>query len=480
MPDVIISGAGPTGTMLASELRLHDVDVAVLERDAEPPGLTRALGLHPRGVELLAQRGILDRFLARGTRHPGAPRSFAGIDLALAEPPSTAHDYVLGIPQPVVDALLEERAAELGADVHRGVELIGLEQDDDGVTVVTADGSTLRAGWLVGCDGGRSVVRRLLDIRFPGEEAATEWLLAEFEATADADEIARVAAEVRSAHRGFGLGPGPGPDGGYRGVVPGPAVAQDRSSLPDFDEFRERLRAIAGTDFGAHAPRRLSRFTDATRQAEHYRVGRGLVAGDAAHVHPPLGGQGLGLGLQDAVNLGWKLAAVVNGWAPDGLLDSYERERHPAGAEVLSATRAQSELVSPGAGPAAARRLVEELARFEDVRRSLVERVSGTSVRYDLGGDDDLVGRRLPDVPLTEGRLFDRMHAGRGLLLDRDGTLSVAGWRDRVDHVVDAGAAVEAQAVLVRPDGHVAWAGDRQDRLTASLTRWFGTPTAAG
>jgi 2-polyprenyl-6-methoxyphenol hydroxylase-like FAD-dependent oxidoreductase len=470
--DVIISGGGPTGMMLASELRLHGVDVVVLEREAEPSPLVRSLGLHPRSVEILDQRGLLERFLEHGTRHPGAGRGFAGID-APAVALDTAHDYILGIPQPMTDRLLSERALELGTEVRRGHELVGFEQDDGGVTVELADGGRLRSRWLVGCDGGRSLVRRLLGVGFPGEAAQTEWILAEIEVTTPPGEIAAISARVRETHKGFGIGPTG--DVGYRAVVPAASVSEDRTTPPTMEEFATQLRAYAGTDFGAHSPRWMSRFTDATRLAERYRVGRVLLAGDAAHVHPPLGGQGLNLGIQDAFNLGWKLAAEVAGWAPEGLLDGYESERHPVAADVLSLTRAQSELISPEPGPRAVRRLLAELMRVDDVSRLLAERVSGIGIRYDLGDDDGMVGRRLRDIPLSRSRLYELLHAGRGLLLDQTGTLTTAGWSDRVDHVVDAGGGLDVPAVLLRPDGHVAWAGIDQRELETRLARWFGT-----
>jgi len=471
MFDVIISGGGPTGMMLASELRLHDVTVVVLEKDLEPSPLVRSLGLHPRSIEILDQRGILDRFLAHGQQYPGAAR-FAGIEKPWPAAMDTAHGYVLGIPQPVTDRLLAERAVELGAEVRRGQEVTGIGQDGDGVSVGLADGTRLRSRWLVGCDGGRSVVRRLLGVGFPGEPARTEWLLAELEVTTPPDELAAVVAEVRTTHKGFGVGPAG--NGLYRGVVPAATVSEDRTTPPSLDEFRAQLVAYAGTDFGVHSPRWMSRFTDATRLAERYRTGRAFLAGDAAHVHPPLGGQGLNLGIQDAFNLGWKLAAGVNGWAPAGLLDSYHTERHPVADEVLNNTRAQSELISPEPGPRAVRRLLTELMDIEDVNRLLIGKVTAIGVRYDLGRGHELQGKRLRDLRLSRGRLYELTRQGRGLLLDQTGRLSVAGWADRVDHIIDTSDELDVPAVLVRPDGHVAWAGDEQTALLTSLGRWFG------
>ncbi|MCU1556208.1 MAG: monooxygenase, FAD-binding protein [Microbacteriaceae bacterium] len=471
MFDVIVSGGGPTGMMLASELRLHDVDVLVLEKDAEPSQLVRSLGLHPRSIEILDQRGLLDRFLAHGQQHPGVG-GFAAIDKPRLTNLNTAHGYVLGIPQPVTDRLLAERASELGAQTRRGCEVMGVEQDEEGVSVELADGTRLRSRWLVGCDGGRSLVRRLLGIGFPGEPAKTEWLLGEVGVAMQPDELAAVADEVRKTHKGFGIGPTG--DGLYRAAVPAETVAEDRSVPPTLEEFRTQLRAYAGTDFGVHSPRSLSRFSDATRLAERYRVGRVLLAGDAAHVHPPLGGQGLNLGIQDAFNLGWKLAAEVNGWAPDGLLDSYQAERHPVAEDVLTITRAQSELLSPEPGPQAVRRLLAELMDFEDVRRLLAEKITAIGVRYDFGEGPELLGRRLRDIPLSQGRLYELTREGRGLLLDQTGELSATGWTDRIDHVADVSGELDAPAVLLRPDGHVAWIGKDQNDLLRHLPTWFG------
>jgi 2-polyprenyl-6-methoxyphenol hydroxylase-like FAD-dependent oxidoreductase len=471
MFDVIISGGGPTGMMLASELRLHDVDVLVLEKDAEPSQLVRSLGLNPRSIEIMDQRGLLDRFLEHGQQYPG-PRRFAGIDKPLTATLDTAHGYILGIPQPVTDRLLAGRAVELGAQVRRGHEVTGVEQDGSEVTVELADGTRLRSHWLIGCDGGRSLVRRLLGVGFPGEPAQTEWLLAELEVTTPPDEVAAVSDEVRKTHKGFGIGPAG--NGLHRAVVPAATVAEERTTPPTLEEFKSQLRAYAGTDFGAHSPRALSRFTDAIRLADRYRTGRVFLAGDAAHVHPPLGGQGLNLGIQDAFNLGWKLAAEVNGWAPDELLDSYQTERRPVAADVLNTTRAQSELISPEPGPQAVRRLLTELTDFEDVSRFLIEKVTGIGVRYDVGEGQGLLGRRLSDIRLSRGRLYELTREGRGLLVDQTGELSVKGWEDRVDHVIDTSDELDVPAVLLRPDGHVVWAGENQADLLSRLPAWFG------
>jgi 2-polyprenyl-6-methoxyphenol hydroxylase-like FAD-dependent oxidoreductase len=483
MYDVIISGGGPTGMMLAAELRLHGVDVLVVERDDRPSDAVRSLGLHPRSIEILDQRGLLDRFLAEGTPHPGTSGHFAGIVPPRPIQLDTAHDYILGLPQPITDRLLTERAIELGAELRRGSELVGLDQDEDGVTVELADGAHLRARWLVGCDGGRSTVRKILGIGFPGEPAQTEWILGEIQVTLPAEEVASIAEEVRKTHRGFGIGPVS--DGYFRAVAPAAAPADERPAAPTIEEFRARLEHHAGTDFGAHSPRWLSRFTDATRLADRYRDGRVLIAGDAAHVHPPLGGQGLNLGIQDAFNLGWKLAAEVNGWAPDGLLDSYGSERRPVAADVLTLTRAQSVLLSPDPGPQAVRRLFSELMRFDDVARFLGERIASTGIRYDVGGSDgaedpgSLLGLRLQDLELDDGRrLYDLLHEGRGLLLDQTGAHTITGWEDRVDQVVATSPELPTPAILLRPDGHVVWSADGGESLEPVLRRWFGEPAS--
>ncbi|MET8459010.1 rifampin monooxygenase [Streptomyces parvulus] len=474
MIDVLVVGAGPTGTMLAGELRLHGVQVRVLERDTEPTPVVRSLGLHVRSIEVMDQRGLLERFLEHGRRYP-AGGFFAGIDKPAPVELDTAHAYVLGIPQPVTDRLLTERALELGAEVERGRELVGLDQDDHGVTAELADGTRLRARHLVGCDGGRSTVRRLLGVPFPGEPSGTDTLIGEMRVGAEPETVAAVVAEVRETQKRFGAGPLG--DGYYRVGVPAADVAGERSAPPTLEEFRRQLEAWAGTDFGVHSPRWLSRFGDATRLAERYRTGRVLLAGDAAHIHPPVGGQGLNLGVQDAFNLGWKLAAEVNGWAPEGLLDSYHAERHPVAADVLNNTRAQMELLSTAPGPRAVRRLLAELVQFEDVSRHLTEKVTALNIRYDFGAGHELLGRRMRDVPLRQGRLYELTRTGRGLLLDGTGRLSVSGWSDRVDHVVDAGAKLEVPAMLLRPDGHVAWVGEDQQDLFDRLPRWFGAAT---
>ncbi len=474
MIDVIVAGCGPTGVMLASELRLHGVAALVLDKEPEPTRIVRALGLHARSIEVMDQRGLLERFLALGQQYP-VGGFFAGIRKPSPERLDTAHPYVLGIPQPVIERLLTEHATELGVEIRRGRELVGLSQDENGVTVELADGTRLRSRYLVGCDGGRSTVRKLLGIGFPGEPTRVETLLGEMKLTAPQETLDAVMAEVRRTQLRFGVMPLG--DGVYRVGVPADGVAEDRSVPPTLAEVKQQLLAVAGTDFGAHSPRWLSRFGDATRQAERYRVGRVLLAGDAAHIHPPTGGQGLNLGIQDAFNLGWNLAAEINGWAPEGLLDSYHTERHPVAADVLNNTRAQMELMSLEPGAQAVRRLVSELMDFDDVNRYLTEKIIAIGIRYDFGEGHELLGRRLRDVGLKRGRLYELTHGGRGLLLDQTGRLSVAGWADRVDHVVDVSEELDVPAALLRPDGHVAWVGEDQQDLLGRLPRWFGAPS---
>ncbi|WP_434098036.1 rifampin monooxygenase [Streptomyces sparsogenes] len=470
--DVIIAGCGPTGAMLAAELRLHDVRVLVLEKETEPVSFARIVGLHVRSIELMAMRGLLDRVLQHGRQRPAG-----GFFAAIAKPApkylDSAHAYLLGIPQPVVVRLLEEHAIQRGAQVRRGCAVADFEQDDEGVTVELADGEQLRSRYLVGCDGGRSTVRKLLGVGFPGEPSRNETLMGEMEVGVPQEEIAATVAEIQETNKIFSLRPfGPGV---YRVVVPVAGVSE-RAEPPTLEDFKQHLRTIAGTDFGVHSPRWLSRFGDATRLAERYRVGRVLLAGDAAHIHPPTGGQGLNLGVQDAFNLGWKLAAQIRGWAPETLLDTYEAERHPVAEDVLDNTRAQMELLSTEPGPRAVRRLLTELMDFEEVNRYLIEKITATAIRYDFGEGPHLLGRRLPDIDVKQGRLYDLLHRGRGLLLDRTGRLTVGGWSDRVDHLADPTAALDVPCVLLRPDGHVAWVGDDQEDLDDHLSRWFGNP----
>ncbi|MFG1923076.1 FAD-dependent monooxygenase [Cryptosporangium sp. NPDC048952] len=470
MFDVIIAGCGPTGAMLAAELRLHDVRVLVLEAETEPAAFVRIVGLHIRSLELLAMRGLLDRVREHARQRP-AGGFFAAIDKPAPTGLDSPYAYLLGIPQPVLVRLLEEHAIALGTEVRRGSAVAAFAQDDDGVTVELADGEQLRARYFVGCDGARSTVRRLLGVGFPGEPSRNDTLMGEMEAALPRDEVTATVATLRETDRRFMFLPFG--ERSYRVIIPAAGVG-DRAVPPTLEDFAAQLRALAGTDFGVHSPRWLSRFGDATRLVDSYRVGRVLLAGDAAHIHPPLGGQGLNLGIQDAINLGWKLAAQVRGWAPDTLLDTYQAERHPVAADVLDNTRAQTELSATGPGPQAVRRLFSELMDINAVNRHLIEKIAAVSIRYDFGDGPDLLGRRLPDVDLKEGNLYGRLHRGRGLVLDRTERLSVGDWSDRVDHLADSTVALDVPALLLRPDGHVAWLGDDQHALNGQLSRWFG------
>ncbi|MFI6297156.1 FAD-dependent monooxygenase [Nonomuraea sp. NPDC050790] len=472
--DVTIAGCGPTGAMLAAELRLHGVRVLLLEKETEPTSFVRIVGLHVRSIELMAMRGLLDRVLQHGRKRPAA-----GFFAAIPKPAPTGLDspyaYLVGIPQPVIVRLLEEHAIALGAQVRRGSAVAGFAQDDDGVSVETADGERLRTRYLVGCDGARSTVRKRLGVGFPGEPSRSETLMGEMEVGVPPEEIAARIAGIGEIHRPFWLRPFG--EGVYSVVVPAVGVG-DRAAPPTLEDFRQGLRAVAGTDFGVRSPRWLSRFGDATRLAERYRVGRVLLAGDAAHIHPPIGGQGLNLGLQDAFNLGWKLAAQILGWGSDMLLDTYQAERHPVAADVLDNTRAQSALQSAEPGSRALRGLLTELMDFEEVNRHLIEKIAAIGVRYDFGDGHELLGRRLRDLDVKRGNLYGLLHHGRGLLLDRTGRLGVGGWSDRVDHLADPTAALDVSGLLMRPDGHVAWIGDDQQDLDRHLSRWFGSPSA--
>lgn len=489
--DVIIAGCGPTGAMLAAELRLHDVRVLVLEKETEPKSSARIVGLHIRSIELMAMRGLLERISAHGRRRP-AGGFFAAINKPAPRGLDSAHAYLLGIKQPDIEHVLEEHATELGAQVRRGAAVAGFAQDDEGVTVELADGERLRARYLVGCDGAHSTVRKLLGVAFPGEPSRNDTLMGEMQVGVPQEEISATMAggtmaadrEKAPQHR-FWLRPVG--DGLYSVVVPAEGVSElgDRAeppTPPTLDDFQQRLRTLVGTDFGVHSPRWLSRFGDATRLAERYRVGRVLLAGDAAHIHPPTGGQGLNLGLQDAFNLGWKLAAQIRGWAPETLLDTYHGERHQVAEDVLDNTRAQMELLSREPGARAVRRLFTELMDFDEVNRHLIEKITAIDVRYDFGAEHDLVGRRLRDLDLDfdlsqAHHLYDLLHHGRGLLLERtERRLTVDRWSDRVDHLTDRAAPLDVPCLLLRPDGHIAWIGDDQQDLNGHLARWFGRP----
>ncbi len=480
---MVIASAGPTGLMLAAELALAGVDVAVLERRVSPEvDGVRAGGLHARTIEVLDQRGMAGRFLAEG--QAVQIQRFGGVLLDISDFPAR-HPYGLALRQSRVERLLAGWAGELGVQVIRGCEVTGLAQDAAGVDVALSGGRSLRAGYLVGCDGGRSLIRKAAGIEFPGSDPTASWLIAEVE----------VDQEPETGLRPEGGGIGRMPDGGPVRVVlkePDP----DRSGDPTLDEVRQALIRAYGTDFGVRDPTWMSRFSDATRQAASYRAGRVLLAGDAAHVHPPQGGQGLNLGVQDAVNLGWKLAQVARGTSPDSLLDTYHAERHPVGARVLRTTMAQVALSQQDGGHQALRGIMAELLALDGPRRHLAGLMSGLDIRYDLGDGHPLLGRRMPDLDLVVTgrplRMFRLLHAARPVLLNLGppGALDRAPRPGRVS-LVDAsyagpwelpvlGPVPAPAAVLIRPDGYVAWAGDLADpALRGALAAWAGPPGPA-
>lgn len=475
---IVIAGAGPTGLMLAAELALAGAQAVLVERRAtqDLPG-QRAGGLHARSIEVLDQRGVADRFLAQGTTHPAA--GYGMIPLDLADQP-TRHPYLLALPQEPIERTLLAWVEQLGVAIVREVEITGFEQDDTGVDVRLSNGTSLRAAYLVGCDGGRSVVRKHAGIAFTGVEASVSYLIAEGSLRTEAPW------GVRHAERGV-QAIGKLADGRVRLVLVEPEVRH--GDAPSLDELRAALISSYGDDFGLHDVTWASRFSDAARQAQAYRAGRVLVAGDAAHVHSPTGGQGLNLGLQDAVNLGWKLAQVVAGTAPPSLLDSYHAERHPIAARVIEHNLSQTALMRGDDRTAALRRTMADLLARDDARRRFGAMVAGLDIAYDLGGEHPLVGRRMPDLEVVTAtgptRVFALLHDARGVLLDLRGGLDAGPWRDRVRCVAATcdgdwelpalGAIAAPGAVLVRPDGHVAWVGEGDDHgLRAALIRWFG------
>jgi 2-polyprenyl-6-methoxyphenol hydroxylase-like FAD-dependent oxidoreductase len=475
---VVIAGGGPTGMMLAAELALAKVDVAIVERRAsqELDG-SRSGGLHSRTIEVLDQRGITDRFLAEGQAMQ--IQAFAGIPLDISDFP-TRRNYGLALWQSHFERILAAWVSELGVPIARERELTGFAQDDTGVDVELSDGQSLRADYLVGCDGGRSVIRKAADIEFPGWDPSTSWLIAEVEMDQE-PELGR--------REGGGIGRGDG--GSVRVVLTEQHL--EHTGEPTLQDVSEALIVVDGTDYGVHSPTWISRFTDMTRQAASYRNGRVLLAGDAAHVHPPQGGQGLNTGVQDAVNLGWKLALVVNGTSPDGLLDTYHAERHPVGARVQHNTMAQVALRGTDERTDALRDTMTELLSMEEPRKRFAAMMSGLDIHYDLGEGHPLLGRRMPDLDLVTAdgplRVFTLLHHAKPVLLNlgEPGGLDITPWADRVQ-LIDAeyvglwelpvlGAVTAPTAVLIRPDGYVAWVGDGTDTgLRDALTTWFGTP----
>jgi 3-(3-hydroxy-phenyl)propionate hydroxylase len=480
---VVIAGGGPTGLMLAGELVLARVDVAIVERRPNQDLVgSRAGGLHSRTIEVLDQRGIADRFLSQGQVMQVA--GFALIRLDISDFP-TRHNYGLALTQNRIEPILAAWVDELKVPIHRGREVTGFAQDDTGVDVELSDGRSLRAQYLVGCDGGRSLVRKRAGIDFPGWDASVSYLIAEVQMTGEPEW------GIRHGDKGINA-LGKVDDGErVRVVLNEPSVMQ--GDEPTLGDLREALIAAYGTDYGVHDVTFLSRFTDTTRQAASYRDRRVLLAGDAAHVHSPTGGQGLNIGVQDAVNLGWKLAQVVNGTSPESLLDTYQAERHPIGARVLELTMAQTALMRGDERTKAAHERMTELLSMEEPRKRYAAMMSGLDIHYDLGTGHPLLGRRMPDLDLVTAdgarRVFTLLHDARPALLDlgEPGALDVAPWADRVRRI-DAryagawelpvlGAVAAPTAVLIRPDGYVAWVGDGTDHgLREALTTWFGPP----
>jgi 3-(3-hydroxy-phenyl)propionate hydroxylase len=487
---VVIAGGGPTGLMLAGELALVGVDVAVVERrESQDLRGSRAGGLHSRTIEVLDQRGIAERFLSQGQVFQVAGFSFIPLDISDFP---TRHNYGLALRQNHIERILADWVGELPVKFYRGREVIGLAQDDTGVDVELSDGASLRAKYLVGCDGGRSLIRKQAGIDFPGWDASTSYLIAEVEM---ADEP---AWGVRRGEKGVNA-LGKLEDGKRVGVVlVEPQVGQ--GDEPTLSNLRDALIAVYGKDFGVHNPSWLSRFSDMARQAASYRDRRVLLAGDAAHVHAPSGGQGLNIGVQDAVNLGWKLAQVVKGTSPESLLDTYHAERHPIGARVLRLTMAQTALGRGDDRTEALRETMTELLQMGEPRKRYAAMMSGLDVHYDLGEGHPLLGRRMPDLDLVTAngplRVFTLLHDARPVLLNlgepgaEPSGFDVTPWVHRVQ-LIDAkyvgtwelpvlGVVTAPTDVLIRPDGYVAWVGDlTQQGLAEALTTWFGPPTAA-
>jgi 3-(3-hydroxy-phenyl)propionate hydroxylase len=486
--EVVIAGGGPTGMMLAAELMLAGIDVAIVERRlTQEVESSRAGGLSARTIELLDQRGIADRFLSEGQAMRVARFAYTALD---ATDLPSRHDYGLALWQRRFEEILSGWVDELAVPICRGREVTGFAQDDVGVDVQLSDGTSLRTQYLVGCDGARSVVRKTAGIEFPGWDASTSFLLGEVEMSEEPEVGLRL--DAKGVHAMGKL-----EDGKHvRVVVREEHVGQ--GGEPTLRDLSQLLIAVRGTDYGVHSPSWIARFTDMTRQAASYRAGRVLLAGDAAHVHSPVGGQGLNLGVQDAVNLGWKLAQVVNGTSPEDLLDTYQAEQHPVGARVLRTTMAQSALARSDARIDALRDTMSELLSMDEPRKRFAAVMSGLDVRYDVGEGHPLLGRRMPDLDLVVSgrplRVFTLLHDARPVLLNlgEPGSLdiTITPWSDRIE-LIDAecagpwelpvvGEVGPPGGVLVRPDGHVAWVGDLTGpELPDALTTWFGPPTAA-
>jgi 2-polyprenyl-6-methoxyphenol hydroxylase-like FAD-dependent oxidoreductase len=480
--------------MLAGELALAEVDVAIVERRAsqELAG-SRAGGLHSRTIEVLDQRGIADRFLSEGQVAQVA--GFASVRLDISDFP-TRHPYGLGLWQNHIERILAGWVDELEVPIYREREVTGFAQNDTGVDVELADGRSLRAEYLVGCDGGRSLIRKGAGIEFPGWDPTTSSLIAEAEMTEQPElgirrdargvhALGRVEYKIRDGQVVYG-------DEGPVGVM----VTEEhvgRTSEPTLRDLSEGLIAVYGTDYGIHSPIFISRFTDMTRQAAAYRDRRVLLAGDAAHVHSPVGGQGLNTGVQDAVNLGWKLAQVLLQTAPESLLDTYHAERHPVAARVLRSTMAQVALMRVDDRIEALRDTVSELLSMDEPRKRFAAMMSGLDIHYDLGEGHPLLGRRMPDLDLATAngplRVFTLLHDAHPVLLNlgKPWGFDISPWAHRV-LAIDAkyagdwelpalGQVAAPAAVLIRPDGYVAWVGDGTDTgLRDALATWFGSP----
>lgn len=487
-PPVVIVGAGPTGLMLAGELGLAGANVVVLERLPKPTGESRGLGFGPRTMEIFEQRGLIADFGEFTTSSAG---HFGGLPLDFSVFDG-AHFSVNGVPQSRTERVLTNWLTRLGVEIRRGVEVTGLDADDEGVTVhtTTEDGSDrLRASYLVGCDGGRSTVRTLAGFTWEGTEPTLEMYLA---------DVAGCAIEPRPIGQqvpgGMAMA---GPLGNGVDRVIACELGNEpsgRTSPPTFAEVAAAWERLTGEHIADGDPIWVSRFTDASKQAVEYRRGRVLLAGDAAHVCLPAGGQGMNTGVQDAANLGWKLAAQAGGWAPEGLLDTYHTERHPVGQRLLTNTQAQAMLNLGGDATRPMRTVLSELIAHEEVARHLAGMVSGLDIRYDTGSTGGpLLGGRAPHVPLivdgAKSGTAELLHAGRGVLLTLTGDPApcetAEGWTDRVSAVaaVPPDTASHAalgmeDALLIRPDGHVMWTSSADEPLTDALTRWFGAPRA--
>jgi 2-polyprenyl-6-methoxyphenol hydroxylase-like FAD-dependent oxidoreductase len=494
---VVIAGGGPTGLTIAAELALADVDVVILERRPNHHlAGSRAGGMHSRALEMFDQRGIADRFISAG--QVAQVTGFGQMRLSISDFP-TRHNYGLGLWQNHIERILAEWVGELKVPIHYGKEVTGFTQDDNGVEVVLSDGTSVRAQFLVGCDGGRSLVRKAAGIDFPGWDPTTVSLIGEVEMSEQPElgirrdangvhALGRADYEIRNGEVVYS-------DSGPVRVMVTQPYAGGSADEPTLRELSDAVIAVYGTDYGMHNLLWSSRFTDMTRQAASYRAQRVLLAGDAAHIHSPVGGQGLNTGVQDAMNLGWKLAQVVKGIAPDNLLDTYHAERHPVAARVLHSTMAQGVLLREDDRTLALRDIMADILKLDEPRKLIAGMMSGLDIHYDLGEGHPLLGRRMPDLDVVTGngphRVYTLLHDARPVLLSfgAPGTVDVGAWANRVQ-LVDAkyegvwelpvlGVVSAPSAVLVRPDGYVAWVGGGQDGLTEALTKWFG-PANAG